>query len=191
MFASLVSWLGGRLAAPVAGALAVLFAGAFLWQSARINGVPLLGGGLKEEVASLQAQIAARDLNDAKVRVAMLAARQALAAKGEAAAAAHVAALARMQTQIQTVIEKVPVYVSAKASDACIVPWGFVRLFDAAASGADPADVRDRIAPGVADDAASDVTLPEIAALLAANFGAARQNAGQLEQLERAVGRDR
>jgi hypothetical protein len=41
--------------------------------------------------------------------------------------------------------------------------------------------------PGQPDDAASDVKLSEIAALLAANFGIARQNAGQLEDLEKAV----
>ena len=187
MFASLVSWLGGRLAVPVAGALAVLFAGAFLWQSARINGMPFVGGGLKAEIAALRQQIAVGDLAAARAQAAALLARQQLAAKGEAAAAAHAAAQIRTETQIQTVIEKVPVYVSAKASDACIVPIGFVRLFDAAASGAGLADVRDRIAPGVPDDAASDVTLPEIAALLAANFGIARQNASQLEHLENAA----
>jgi hypothetical protein len=62
-----------------------------------------------------------------------------------------------------------------------------VRLLDAAASGADPADLRARIAPGFADDAASDVGLPEVAALLAADLGIARQNAGQLEHLQKAL----
>lgn len=93
----------------------------------------------------------------------------------------------KTETQIQTVIREVPVYVSAKSDQACRLPWGFVRLFDAAASGAGLADIRDRIAPGQPDDAASDVGLSEALALLAANFGAARHNAGQLEQLEKAV----
>jgi hypothetical protein len=188
MIATLMAWLGGKLAAPLAAALAVLFAAAFLWQSARIGGLPLLGGGLKSEVAALRGELAARDLAEAKAEAALLAARQRLAAKGEAAAAAQAAAQARTETQIQTVIEKVPVYVSEKTSAACVIPWGFVRLFDAAASGAGLADVRDRIAPGQPDDAASDVTLSALATLLAADFGIARQNAGQLERLETAVG---
>ncbi len=37
------------------------------------------------------------------------------------------------------------------------------------------------------DDAASDVKLSEIVALIAADFGIARQNAGQLEHLQKAV----
>ena len=85
-------------------------------------------------------------------------------------------------------IEKVPVYVSLKAAAGCVIPWGAVRLLDAAASGADPADLRARIAPGQSDDAASDVALPEALALLAADLGIARENAGQLERLEKAVG---
>jgi hypothetical protein len=81
----------------------------------------------------------------------------------------------------------VPAYVSEKASAACVVPWGLVRLFDAAASGADPDDVGAAIAPGQPDDAASDVTLPALAALLAADLGIARENAGQLSHLQAAV----
>jgi hypothetical protein len=62
-----------------------------------------------------------------------------------------------------------------------------VRLLDAAASGADPGDAAAHIAPGQPDDAASDVTLPEAVALLAADLGIARRNAGQLSGLEAAV----
>jgi len=108
-------------------------------------------------------------------------------AKGAAQAAAHAVQQARTQTQIQAVIEKVPVYVSEKASAACVVPWGFVRLFDAAASGADLDAVRAAIAPGQPDDAASDVTLSEAVALLATDLGIARDNADQLTRLEAAV----
>ena len=62
-----------------------------------------------------------------------------------------------------------------------------MRLLDAAASGADPADVRARVAPGQPDDAASDVTLSEAVALLATDLGIARQTADQLRQLQAAV----
>jgi hypothetical protein len=187
MLAAPLSWLGGKIAGPLAMACALLFAGVALWQTARIDGAPLLGGGFKAQIAALQGQIAARDLAAAKAEAAALAARQQWTAQAEAEARAHAATQAKTETQIQTVIEKVPVYVSEKASAACVVPWGAVRLLDAAASGADPDIVRAAIAPGQPDDAASDVTLPEAVALLTTDLGLARQNADQLEHLERAV----
>jgi hypothetical protein len=190
MIAALLSWLGGRVAGPLAGAVALVFAGGFLWQSARIDGLPLLGGGLKAQLAALEKDVAGRDLAQAKAEAAAMQARLQRTANGEAEAASHEAAQVKTETQIQTVIEKVPVYVTPKAAAACTLPWGFVRLLDAAASGADPAAVGAAIAPGQPDDAASDVTLPEALALLAADLGTARQNAGQLEHLEKAVAGD-
>jgi hypothetical protein len=184
MLASLFSWLGGKLG----GVCALLFALGLAWQTARIDGVPLLGGGLKAKVAALTAAITARDLKDAQAEAALLRARQQWIAQGEGQARAHAAQQAKTETQIRTVIEKVPVYVSQKAAAGCVIPWGAVRLLDAAASGADPAELRARIAPGQSDDAASDVALPEALALLAADLGIARENAGQLERLEKAVG---
>src|SRR5690606_26334152 len=89
------------------------------------------------------------------------------------------------------VVKEVPVYVGGASDRKCILPWGAVRLLDAAASGTDPARLRDHIAPGQPDDAASDVTLSEAVALLAANLGTARLNAGQLEHLQRAVGTEK
>jgi hypothetical protein len=95
---------------------------------------------------------------------------------------------AATERQIQTVIEKVPVYVSQSPDSACrMLPWGAVRLLDAAASGADPDSVRAAIAPGQPDDAASDVDLPSLVSVLATDLGIARQNAGQLEHLEKAI----
>jgi hypothetical protein len=187
MIAALLSWLGGGVAGPLAGAVALVFAGGFLWQSARIDGLPLLGGGLKAQLAALEKDVAGRDLALAKAQATAMQARLQGTAKGEAEAASHAAAQAKTESQIQRVIEKVPVYVTPKAAAACTLPWGFVRLLDAAASGADPDTVRAAIAPGQPDDAASDVGLPEAAALLAVNLGIARQNADQLAHLEKAV----
>jgi len=190
MIATILSWLGGKLAGPLAALAALLFASGLLWQTARIDGVPLLGGGLKADIAALHDQIAARDLAKAKAQAAALQLRAALAAKGEAAARDHAVLQAKTETQIQTIIREVPRYVPASSDSQCVLPWGFVRLFDAAASGADPDDVRAHVAPGFADDAASDVKLSEALALLAANFGAARENASQLEHLEKGVAAD-
>lgn len=188
MLTMMLSWLGGRIAGPVASACALLLAAALAWQTVRIDGVPLIGGGLKVQVAGLQQQIAARHLAQAQAQAAALQARAQLTATQDAVARNAAAGDQAIQTQIQTVIREVPVHVDAKSDAACVVPWGLVRLLDAAASGADIGDVAAAIAPSQPDDAASDVKLSEIAALLAGNLGAARQNAGQLEALEKAVG---
>ena len=183
----IVDWLAGRIAGPVAAALALAFALLFLWQSARIEGWPLAGGGFKAEVAQLQADISALRLSDAEARAAILVAREKQAKAADAAAAAHIAGAAAIARQIHTIIEKVPVYVTQKSDSGCVVPWGVVRLLDAAASGAGPAAVAAAVAPGQPDDAASDVKLSEAVALLAADLGIARGNADQLRHLEAAV----
>jgi len=180
---ALLSFLSARVPA----ALALLLAALLFWQSARIEGVPFLGGGFKARIAALERKRDAHALADARAEAARLQAAAAQAARGEAQARAHLAESRAADVQIQTVIREVPVYVSAKADAACSLSWGAVRLLDAAASGADPAYVRDRVAPGQPDDAPSDVALSEAVALLAANLGAARLNAGQLEHLRRAL----
>jgi hypothetical protein len=187
MIAALLSRLGGWSAAPLATAAAIAFAAAFIWQSARIDGWPLVGGGLKAQVATLEQQIAAAQLSDANAAAAVLMARQKAADAANGEARAHLEARAASESRIRTIIKRVPVYVSAKSDSACVVPWGFVRLFDAAASGADPDFVAAAVAPGQPDDAPSDVTLSEAVALLATDLGHARQNADQLAHLEKAV----
>lgn len=81
-------------------------------------------------------------------------------------------------------ILKVPYAISREADAACPVPWGFVRLWDAYATGADLDTVRARVAPGQPDDAKSDVSLSEIAALLGTVAVRYHQNADQLNRLE-------
>jgi len=187
MIAALWAWAGGKLAGPLAIGAALLLGAGLLWQTARIEGLPLLGGGLKAEVARLQQDIAAHALAQARARADALAAREKWIAAGAEQARAHLAASAATARQVRTIIEKVPVYVSKKSDDACVVPWGAVRLLDAAASGAALDHVRAAIAPGRPDDAASDVALSEAVALLAADLAAARQNADQLSHLQAAV----
>jgi hypothetical protein len=187
---TILEWLGGKVAdfflkSPAATLCALVLAGGLVWQTGRIDGWPLVGGGLKAQIAGLQQRVAARDLADAKAQSAALAARATLADAANDQARLHAASDQAIQTQIQTVIRKVPVYVSEKSNGACVLPWGAIRLLDAAASGADIGDVAAAIAPGQPDDAASDVSLSEAVALLAADLGIARQNADQLGHLER------
>lgn len=60
MIAALWAWAGGKLAGPLAIGAALLLGAGLLWQTARIEGLPLLGGGLKAQVAHLQQDIAVR-----------------------------------------------------------------------------------------------------------------------------------
>ena len=184
MFLGLIT---SKLAGPIAVAIALVLAIGLVWQSVRIDGWPLIGGGLKAEVATLQGQVAAAQLAQANATAAALAARQKAADAANGEARAHARAQAAGENQTRTIIQKVPVYVSAKSDSACVVPWGAVRLLDAAASGANLDDAAARIAPGQPDDAASDVKLSEAVALLAADLGIARDNEDQLRHLETAV----
>lgn len=85
-------------------------------------------------------------------------------------------ALSDRQVQIQTVtrtlIEKVPTYVTAKADAGCVVPVGFVRLHDAAASGS-PASLSS--ASGGPVEAPSGVALSAVTGTIAWNYGEALQ----------------
>ncbi|RMO79803.1 hypothetical protein ALQ33_200025 [Pseudomonas syringae pv. philadelphi] len=80
-----------------------------------------------------------------------------------------------------TIIKEVPVYVSAKADAACTVNSGFVRLHDAAATGA---DLSPSGGSGAADEAPSGVALSTVAATTAANYAACNANAEQLSKLQ-------
>ncbi len=90
---------------------------------------------------------------------------------------------AKIRNQTQTLTREVVKYVPVEVDHGVVIPWGFVRVFDAAASGGgDPSAIS--IGAGQSDTAASGVTLSEIAALSAANDGACRANAEQLAALE-------
>jgi hypothetical protein len=143
----ILNWLAGRIAGPAAALCALVLGAGLAWQTARIDGWPLVGGGLREEVAGLQRRIAAQDLAQAKAESAALTARARLVDAAAAVARDHVASDQAIQTQIQTVIREVPKRVDAKDDAGCVVPWSVVRLLDAAASGAGLGDVAARVAP--------------------------------------------
>jgi hypothetical protein len=185
---AILAWLGGKLAGALAMGCALLLGCGLIWQTGRIDGWPLVGGGFKAQIAGLQQQQATRDLAAAQAQSAALMARAKLADAAEAQASAHAASDQAMQTQTRIIIERIPHYVSAKSDGECVVPVGAVRLLDAAASGADVDDAAAAIAPGQPDDAASGIPLSDVVALLSKNLGRARQNADQLTHLEKAVG---
>jgi len=78
-----------------------------------------------------------------------------------------------------TIIKEIPRYVPAQADAACIVPVGFVRLHDAAATGTllDPS-------AGDADAAPSGLALSAVASTVAGNYTACGANVEQLSALQ-------
>jgi hypothetical protein len=91
------------------------------------------------------------------------------AAVGQQVAVSDQQAQDHVRTVTRILIRKVPQYVSPTTDVRFPLPWGFVRLHDAAAAGVDlPA-----LAAGPArpDDAPSDVAASAAASVIVANYG--------------------
>jgi len=85
-----------------------------------------------------------------------------------------------IQGATKTIIQKVPVYVTAKADASCPIPNGFVRLHDAAAE-----DSMQLPASSISvDGQASEVKLSDVASTIAGNYGICHANAEQLTELQ-------
>lgn len=119
--------------------------------------------------ANVQAQKQSADLLAAQARLSQQ--------TGGAEAVAQNTIAARTNT----IIQKVPTYVTVTQDRAC-VPYGLVRVLDASALGLDPADLVPP--PGQSDDACAPVATSDLARSVAGNYGTARQNAEQLNALE-------
>jgi len=88
----------------------------------------------------------------------------------------------RVRTITRRLIEKVPVYVTPQIDRAYPLPWGFVRLHDAAVRG----DVLSAAAqgPGRPDDAPSDAAASEAASVIVSNYGGCRGDRQRLADLQ-------
>lgn len=90
------------------------------------------------------------------------------------------AAKAEIRWRTRTLVERIPIYVREDAQHpAQFVPIGFVRLHDAAAGGTALPD-----AAGIADDAASAVTLATVAGTVIDNYGSCNATREQLIGLQ-------
>lgn len=79
----------------------------------------------------------------------------------------------------QTLQREIPSYVTPATDRAFLLPVGFVRLHDAAASG-----VPALPAAGPADATASDVAASTAASVITDNYGTCHENAAQLSALQ-------
>lgn len=116
-------------------------------------------------------------------------------AKAEAAAIArtqvadqitHDADVAAAQAQqkivhdTQTIIQKVPVYVTKKADAACDLTRGTVRLLNASAANVQPVPA----VAGQSDDASAGVALDTAVAVIVQNYGTYAEVVARLEALQ-------
>jgi hypothetical protein len=86
----------------------------------------------------------------------------------------------RIRWQTQTIIKEIPGAVTPQVDRDFPLPWGFVRVHDAAARGLDLSAVAEP--PGVADASASSVRPSDALAAITANYGDCRADAAELAE---------
>lgn len=103
-----------------------------------------------------------------------------------ASAVAEAKAQAALNVTTQTIVKRIPVYVTqVQDHSVCGLTVGLMRVLRAAASGADPGTLS--LAAGQLDDSCSDATPSEVASWFAQYAGTAQANAEQLNALEASV----
>jgi len=126
------------------------------------------------------------DWRDAAAELA--AARSAVAVVQRQAAVSQQVAVASQQAQdhvrtvTRTLIQKVPAYVSPTTDARYPLPWGFVRLHDAAVAGVDLSAAAP--GPGGPDDAPSGIAASAAAAVIVANYGDCHADQARLAALQ-------
>jgi len=165
-----LSLLGGPwgLVAALVGALAIFGAGSYTGY--RLEYGALEAQKLADANSLILAQKLASDRQKASDAITMDSAVK--------SAQAH----ERIVTNTQTIVEKVPVYVTKKQDAACILPNSVIRLLDAAGSQTSLDTL-----PGSSsepNDAPSGISLSKATSLLANNLGRCAGNSQQLKSLE-------
>ncbi len=113
---------------------------------------------------------------------------EAQGAVSTAAAATDQAARDHIRLVTRTLVETIPDHVTPADDARCIVPLGFVREHDAAASG-DLSALSG--APVQPDDRPSGLALSAVAATVADNYGACNETRRQLSDLEAWIAAER
>ena len=150
-----------------------------MWKLSLLLSVATLAGGFAAGWKIHDWRDGASQLHAAQTAVRTVQ-RQAAASQAIAVRDQHV------QEQVHTVtrrlIEKVPVYVTPQIDRAFPLPWGFVRVHDAAVRGDDLSPAATRSAGP--DDAPSNVTASRAAAVITGNYGDCRADRARLADLQ-------
>ena len=138
------------------------------------------------DVEALQKKIAIIQRDDARAKVEALAAAADRLRRADAisltAAVAEAAAQQKLDDQKSVIAKEVHRHVASDISRRVCVPYGVVRVLDAASLGADPDGLS--LPAGQSDGACAPVTAASLAANVAGNYAAARANAEQLSALQ-------
>lgn len=97
------------------------------------------------------------------------------------AAVAEAQAQTKVIIQTQTLIRKVPIYVTLAQDSRGCVTVGFLRILRGAGTEADPSTLQ--LAPGQSDDDCSTLTLSALAGTISALYGVSLANSEQLNAL--------
>ncbi|MEW6612722.1 MAG: hypothetical protein AB1409_08275 [Pseudomonadota bacterium] len=155
--------------------LAMLIPAPWRWLALVLLAAALVGFGWVRGAAHVQARW------DAAMLRQSLAAARVQARQAEATVKVVTQYVDRVKIVRQKgaeIIKEVPVYVPVEADAACVVPRGFVRLHDAAATGRLPEPA------GAADAAPAGVALSTVAGTVADNYERCHENAEQLRALQ-------
>jgi hypothetical protein len=160
------------------------FSGAWGYLAAASVAALIAGSGVGHVVHRMdEGTIAAIKLADQKTQSQAIAAAAAIRGSQDQAnldaALAEAKAQAAITARTQIVTREITIHVPE--IQPCI-PYGLVRLLDAAARGSDPADAP--IAPGQSDDSCAPISWRAFAQDLASDYGIGRANAEQLNALE-------
>ena len=138
------------------------------------------------DIEALQKKIATIQRDDARAKAAALAAAADRMRRADAislsGAAAEAAAQQKLADEKFVIAKEAHRHVPPDISNRVCVPYGVVRVLDAASLGADPDALS--LPAGQSDGACAPVTAAALAANVAANYAAARANAEQLGALQ-------
>jgi hypothetical protein len=138
------------------------------------------------DVAALQKKIATIQRDDARAKAAALAAASDRMRRADAlslnSAVAEAAAQQKLADEKSVIAREVHRHVSPDISNRVCVPYGVVRVLDAAGLGADPDALP--LPAGQSDGACAPVAADALAANVAANYATARSNAERLNALQ-------
>ena len=136
------------------------------------------------DIETLRAKIATVERDDARAKTLAIADAADRLKRADAsslnAAVAESAAQQKLVDEKSRLLQEVHLHVSSR-SHICI-PYGVVRMLDAASLGVDP-DILS-LSAGQSDATCTPVTAADLAASVAANYASARANAEQLNALE-------
>lgn len=142
------------------------------------------GGGLYAAHRWDEATIAAMTLAQAKADAAAAATRTAIVEAQDKASLAAAVGEAMAQQKLADQRNLIPreVRIHVPGNRVVCIPYGLVRVLDAATAGVDPSGLP--LPAGQSNVACAPVTAAALAAGVAANYATARQNAEQLNALE-------